>query len=457
MFKRILTFILALLLAACLVPALAEEDMPAQLYRIVLREETGDVTLGSGVLFTSSSVLLTTAGVWAEGDLYAIGADGEHAINYKGQVPGSQLITLGLATPAAAEPFTVTTADYLMDYNLYGVKADGSFVCMEVTASRNTAINNRAEVLLYAQEGLMPGAVMLGDDEGLACVTVYQMGEGEGVYAALADGTLAQLFGTQSISSGVTYDAGKQDVTTSSGDVRLLTGVTATVSDGLITVDWSASTGYQKTDDTVFTAYITVSDNTYLSSDEVENGETSAIFPAVPGAEVMAWVAVSQGKLTGHPYPETALEAAFVTVPEPEPFTLNGLKNIRMSVTPGEPGMDGVTADFLPQEPLTREALSDRSRPIYFQTEDTYTCDAEDDDHTLMVTLYTPEGYSFYYFSGYVFMPEYAQSDLWMSDISDVFADYERFCPDEPWPAGEYTVLYTIDGGEVARITFTLE
>ena len=54
-------------------------------------------------------------------------------------------------------------------------------------------------------------------------------------------------------------------------------------------------------------------------------------------------------------------------------------------------------------------------------------------------------------------MPEFNESDLWVSDITTVFEDYERFCDGEPWPAGEYTVLYTIDGGEVARFSFTLE
>ena len=147
MFKRILTFALALLLMAGLVPARAEEPVLPQLYRIVLREKAGDVTLGSGVLFGSASTLLTASGAWAEGSLYAIGADGEHAISSRGQIPGSQLITLGLATPAAAQPMTVSEAEYLLDFKLYGVKADGSFVVMDLTDSRNTVLDNRAEVL----------------------------------------------------------------------------------------------------------------------------------------------------------------------------------------------------------------------------------------------------------------------------------------------------------------------
>lgn len=448
MMKRIVSLMLALMLLLALVPAQAEADVPEQLYRIVLRTEKGDETLGSGILFGTKTALLTAAACWAEGELVAIGADGEHAVSYRGAVAGTQLITLGLATESAAEPLTITTADYLMDYVLYGVKADGSFVAMEVRGSRKTVVDNRAEALLHAEEGLLPGAVMFGDDFGIACVTVYQSGESEGAYATVADVTLSAIFGEGG------HNSIEKDRNTGA---KVLSGVTVTCENGLIVVDWSASTGYTMTENTVFTAYIALMTNNYLSLDVLEDGETTTSFPAVPEKEAMIWVVVSEDAKDAELMPETASQVQFVTVPKAEPIDMYGLKNVRMGVTPGEPGMEGNAADFLPQEPLTRETLSDRDRPIYFQTEDVYAVDAEDDDHTLMVTLYTPEGYAHSYFSGYVFMPEYAASDLWISDISDIFADYEMFCEGTPWPAGEYRVLYTIDGFEVAELTFTLD
>ena len=237
----------------------------------------------------------------------------------------------------------------------------------------------------------------------------------------------------------------------------LLQEFTARYEAGLLIVDWADAVGVEITEDTVFYVYTLVDGNLYLSWDQLTCEDTTTTFPAAPGTEVGVWIGASQGETDEQFYPEQAGEMLQVTIPEAEPFTLNGLRNVRMGVTPGEPGMEGVATDFLPQEPLTREVLADRSRPIYFMTEDTYTCTAEDDDHTLLVTLYTPEGHTFNYFSGYVFMPEYAGSDLWVSDISAIFEDYERFCEGTPWPAGEYTILYTIDGGEVAHLTFNLE
>lgn len=441
MMKRIVTLMLALLMLLAILPVQAEE-MPAELYRIVLRTEDGDVTLGSGVLFGTDRTLLTSSSCWAEGDMYAIGADGEHMIGYRGDVMGTQLITLGLATPSTAQPVSVTGGDYLLDYMLYGVKADGSFVTMDVRGSRKTLIGDRKEVLLYAAEGLLPGAVMYGDDNGVACVTVFQHGEGEGVYAAVADVTLQSIFGAGGSTAGA----------------KVLTNITAECRDGLIHVDWSHCGGYVMNENTVFTAYIAITGNNYLTYDYKEDGETTATFPAVPESEVMVWVVVSESKEdAADVYPEAGNEVAFVNVPAAQPITLYGLKNVRMGLTSGEPGADVVATDFLPQQPLTREALADRSTPIFFQTEDTYAVEAEDDEHTLMVILYTPEGYSHYYFSGYAFMPDYCESDLWVSDVSEIFADYENFCEGETWPAGEYTLLYTIDGYEVNRLTITLE
>ncbi|MBR3763280.1 MAG: hypothetical protein IKK57_01850 [Clostridia bacterium] len=438
LFRRILTLLTAACLLLPLLPAAAEAPMPDALYRIVLRTESGDVTLGTGVVYGSETTLLTAAGCWAEGDLYAIGADGEHAILRTDAVTGTQLVSMALATPASAEPMEITTTDSLLDYLLYGVNAQGEFVCMDVWGSRVTRVDGRTEALLYAAEGLMPGAIMMGDDFGLACVTVFQAAEGEGAYAAVTDVTLSRL------------------VSRPAEGAWLLTGFTASYEAGLITVDWS-SAPIPVAENTAVTVYAAGTNNNYLSSVDADEGETTASFPAAPGTEVMTWIVVSQGTEDAQLMPETMDEVVFVQVPGAEPITLNGMRNVRMAVTSGEPGLDGVASDFLPQEPLTRENLSDRSRSIYFMTEDVYTCDAEDDDHTLMVTLYTPEGYTMSYFSGYVFMPEYTASDLWVTDISDVFADYERFCGGEPWPAGEYTILYTVDGAEVARMTFTLD
>ncbi|MBQ7848885.1 MAG: hypothetical protein IJ343_04100 [Clostridia bacterium] len=450
MMKRILTLLLVLLLLPVSVPARAADAVPEALYRIVLRTEDGDRTLGTAVLFGSQQMLLTVRGCWQEGELYAIGADGEHRISYRGEIIGSQLITLGLATQSAAQPLPVTTAEYLTDFTLYGASASGGMTAMQVTASRVTVIDDRAEALVTAQEGMLPGAVMLGGDGGLACITAYQYGEALGTYAAIADTTLGRLSSTA--------DEEPQTHAPGPDAPQLLKDFSVTVAEGRLTVDWSEALTAPVTEETVFTVYASIVTNPYLSYDKVTGGETSTSFLAVPGTEVMVWVVRSEGELTEAVSPASSAEVRFAAVPPAEPFTLNGFRNLRCGVTTGAPGLEGTPAEFLPQVALNRETLSDPEAVFYFQTEDAYQVAAEDDAHSLLISLYMPGGEVYFYQSGYIFMPEMNGSDLWVADITSIFEDYARFTlENQRWPAGEYVFAYTIDGREVARIPFTLD
>lgn len=441
MMKRILALTLALLMMALLLPAQAEEAVPAAVYRIVLRTEAGDETLGSGVLFGTQNTLLTAKGCWAEGEMVAIGADGEHKVSFRGEVAGSQLILLGLQTDSAAQPLTVTQAEYLKSNDLYGVHADGAFAIHTATLSRSTVIDGRVEVLLSASEGLLPGAIMLGADGGLASLSVFQHGEGVGVYAAVANVTLDELL------TGAADDP----------EEGLLRGFTVRTEKGALVVDWSTAVGVQITEGSIVNVFMAASCNPFLSYADVTDGSTSVTFPAIPGEELSVWIAVSRQELTEPVYPAYSNELIQVKVPEAAPIALHGMKNLRCGVTVAEPGLEGEAADFLPQQPLTREALSDESRAVYFQTEDTYEVDNEDSGHSLLLLLRTPEGYAFFEESSYIFMPELGGSDLWISDITGLFRSYERYAGDEPWPAGDYALIFCVDGCEVARVPFTLD
>lgn len=440
MTKRFLILLFALL-ALALLPAQAETDAPDALYRIVLRTEAGDETLGTGVLFGTKTMLLTAKGALADGELFAVGQDGEHAISYRGEIAGSQLMLLGLAEESAAEPMPLTTADYLMDYRLHGAQADGSLTAQDVFTSRITVLDGRAEMLLTTSaDGLLPGAILLGGDGGLASLTVSQYGEGLGMYVAIADMTLTELLAAGSVSDSP----------------QLLRGFSTEVRDGRLTIDWSAVRG-AVTENTTFHVYTSIITNPYLSYDKVTGTETSSSFSAVPGTQVMVWIARSEGPLTENVLPESSEDTALVSVPAAKPFTAYGFRNLRCGVTLSEPGKDGMADDFLPQLPLTREALSDRGMSLYFQTEDAYTVTEENSEHLLLVSLHTPEGYVFNYVSGYVFMPEMNEGDLWIADITEVCETYAQFADGELWPAGEYEIVYLIDGCEAGRIPFTLD
>ncbi|MBR3763202.1 MAG: hypothetical protein IKK57_01450 [Clostridia bacterium] len=438
MMKRILSLTLALLLTLAMLPARAENA--SALYQIVQRTEEGDRTLGSGVLFGTKKALLTAEGCWSEGDLYAIGTDGEHRITYKGQVAGTQLILLGLATESAAAPLPLSAEESQVINLLLGATPEGQLVQRPGGKVLATIVDGFGGLLMQAGEGLLPGAIFLGADGGLAGITVSQHGEAEGMYVALDSYALNYCLAGDGLD-----------------DEAILLDVEVRWEQGEYLVDWSRSTGVVLPEKPVYTVCFSALCNPYMSRLTVTDGSTSAALPAIPGAKTLIWVICSSERLAAPLYPEQEGQSVLATPPDPQPMTEHGFRNLRLSVTPGEPGYDGFTKDFLPQQPITRDVLNDENTIFYFQTEDAYTVDETIEDNPLLILLRTPEGYVFGYDSSYIFMPEYAESDLWLSDMSNAFAEYRQFAGANAWPAGEYVVQYLINGCEAGRFTFTLD
>ena len=101
--------------------------------------------------------------------------------------------------------------------------------------------------------------------------------------------------------------------------------------------------------------------------------------------------------------------------------------------------------------------LSDRSTPLYFQTEDTYQISEASGDHPMVIVLQTPEGLRMNALFGYSFDPALQASDMWLMDISSLFEAYETVTGSAAWPAGTYRILYCIDGQIAGEFTFTLD
>lgn len=439
--KRFFLLTLTLLMLLAVLPVAAESTPMEALYRIVLRTDAGDETLGTAVLYGDETTLLTAAGCHAEGNMYAIGADGEHRITGSAAINYTQLLKLTMETASTAQPLLASASDSLRSNALMGVTADGAFVSMEVSASRMGVQDNRAELLLTAQEGLMPGAVMLGADGGVAILLTAAYGEGEGVYSALSNVTLSSLL------RRVDDDR----------DTLLLERFDVQCEKGKLIVDWSRAANIDAAAGKSLTVYYSIDSNPFLSYETIEPGETSMIFPAVPGSRVVIWIAASSGEMAEMVYPQYSEEMFVMEVPAAERFTLNHFANEHVGIAAGPAGMEEET-ELLPETPITREMLADPDQHFYFQTRDTYEAAEEDHDHMLLLNLVTPEGYMLFHFGGYVFMPELNEGDQWLNDITSLVETYEEFADrNNLWPAGEYSLIYYIDGCEVNRVIFTLD
>ncbi len=681
MMKRILSLMMILMLLA--LPAQAESDPYALirevLYRIVLRTEAEDVTLGSGVLFTGQDVLLTVESCCAQGDLYAIGEDGEHAVSTWEKVGDDGLVLMTLAEPSSAQPVTLANYDAQSLPYVFGADASGGIGAAPMYNVLYAMYGGKRALQLSGSEGMLPGAIMADEKGQLVGLVVTQQMEGVGMYVALEpdtiytavtgeritgdflpvkaswNGGLLTLTWTDgardsgmyiitfsgeensyytsfevekgkksfemAVPAGHTYhyqvqwaeSAAKareldwgaldsytvpeaeliqfgfrqqcylasapkgQEVTrllpemefisadtlsdentglyfqviasyeitaslempmtvslaapdgqfyfeemlftfstenmandtfivsldslfascrdfsgmgslpegeyllqyTIAGrvageypftvhpagtaapepsaepapaDTGMVSGLKVTHENGLITVDWADA---QIPEGMAVTAYILYDGNTYYTFNETTAGSTSTAFPSIPGVGCMVWAAYAP---QGNPnmVPESR-EQCVILGAEPEvPYTRNDFRNVRSGVAFSTDASAADKALYLPEVPLTRELLTGDGH-LYFQTEDTYTVAEESDDHTLAIIFHTPEGMHFMTAGGYTFSPELNGSDLWLLDITGLFESYESLVHTQPWPAGEYTVSYCIDGQIVSEFNFTLE
>ena len=676
MLKRILMCLSALLLAACLLSACAEEDAYQKtmnaMYRLVLRTDAGDQPLGSGVLFLQQDVLLTAASCCQEGEIVAIGADGEHAVATCDLSPGRGIALLELETPSSMAPLGLTDYDCAALPYLFGTDAMTNMGVMNLYQILDDLYQGRLAVVLSAEEGLLPGAVMVDEQGDVISLVIAQKAEGlgmyiaqeaSGLYAAItgsdeedaflpltitwdgglltatwedevrdsgvyyltisgeennyytsyelepdrrsielavppghgyliqvqwtpsvaeahapvwsamsrftvpmgtftdygfqqrcylavapagtaAEGLLSELTGVtdQSLSDAASdiylqvvniydvaaeisfpmtlsltapdgqfyfeesgylfspeyeaYDAFAMPLdelladcryfsggTLQTGEYTLsyaiggrvageytftvreegaqaettygfLTGMTADSADGRITLAWDGSAIPEGAQLKIYYLY---DGNSYYSYYNMKQGAESTEIAAVPGRLVMVWGVWSLGDEPMSVVPERADQYLVVEgIPE-ETLTLNGFANLRCSVVASQDPQAAEKGAYLPEVPLTREALLDPETILYFQTEDTYQAQAVSDGHPLALVLCSPDGMVYVDYSAYVFDPAYNGSDLWLKDITAIFATCSDMAVGEPWPAGEYTLLYLIDGQTAGQFTFTLE
>lgn len=232
------------------------------------------------------------------------------------------------------------------------------------------------------------------------------------------------------------------------------TGLSTTRDSGLVTLTWDAASipaGAK------VRAYYLYDSNPYYIYLDPDAGTNSVQLFTVPGHQTAAWVIWSaDGDFSLSRQPGADEFVLLDAAPE-EPITAHSFRNVRIGLAASADPKAPTSTDFLPQTPITREMLTDRTTPIYFMTEDTYQVGATSGDHPLLIVLETPDGMCFVDLGYYIFDRSLQSSDLWVKDISKLFSDYESFTGDTAWPAGEYRLLYCIDEKVAGEIKFTLE
>lgn len=247
-------------------------------------------------------------------------------------------------------------------------------------------------------------------------------------------------------------EGAEADIPAEEASDMLVENLHVTAEEGFIHVDWSDCA---VPDGKTVITYLMYADNVYYSYTVTDFAEGETRFVGIPGERCLIWAVAADHK-DAFLAPKTPAQCVTLDIPAAQPISLYGLKNLRCAVTVSADPDAGENGEYLPVLPVTREALA-RGDSLFFQTEDTYTVAEEAGGHALNVVLTTPDGTRLMSPGEYSFMPEYAASDLWVMDITELADGYTSLLDGAAWPSGEYTVRYYIGGQTVATFAFTLE
>lgn len=235
-----------------------------------------------------------------------------------------------------------------------------------------------------------------------------------------------------------------------------VTGLAVTEDTGVVTVSWTDAEIPEGANVTVFWLY---GGNLYYTYQPITAGKTQTEFFTVPGRGVSVWAVWSMEEEVQHLVPQQMSDLVAIEPAAETAFTLNGFTNQHLSVVPSTDAAAGDRTELLPVVPITREAIADPDTFLYFQTHDTYQVSETSGnyDHPLAIVLCTPDGMCFVEYGYYIFDVTLQSSDQWLRDMSDLFDSHASFAGASAWPAGEYRILYCIDGQIAGEYAFTLE
>ena len=426
--KRILSFAVVLILLLPCVSAKAEDvfaRLDKALYRIVLRTEVGDVLLGSGVLFHDQSVLLTAEGCTREGQLYAIGGDGEHAIRAVEKAGNSGAALMEMAKPSNAQPLTLSDFTTGTMPWIVGVTQQGEVGSLPMYAVRAAVVCNQDALVVLSEEGMMPGAVALDEKGKIVAMTIGQRGEGMGMYAALdADNIYYALFpdeDTPFVKTELSWRGGS--LTVSWTDVQRKNGkYVITLSGG---------------------------DNTYYTTFEADPATRSMQFAVPPGHSYdvqVQWVPAGKTEQDVDWY---YMQTLFL--PELPFRQFEYTQTCYFASAPAGAEVNDILPD---QGELTLAALAD-GREHYLQVISRYAV-TEEFDAPMAVELIAPDGQFYFEEHIFTFAPEWEEDDCFALPLDGLLTTCQEFSGGV-LKKGEYRVRYSLGGYVAGEYTFTLE
>ena len=427
MMKRLLMLALSLLLLTC-AAAGAEQayaNVENALYRIVLRSGEADIPLGSGVLYGDQQTLLTALSCCPAGDLYALSADGEHAV--RSMEAAEDVALLRLATPASGEPLPLADGDMQALPYLFGASAAGQLGAMPVYAMQEGRLGTQDTAVLVSEEGLLPGGLMVDEQGAIVGLTVAQHMEGVGLYVLLDAAAL------------------RHELTASEEDNTSTLDIAFSWLGGELVIAWEDE---ERTAGS-YLCVISGEENRYFQHYTLGTDLRSVPMAVPPGHAYR--IAVQYVPRDGESPALDWAAMSVYTIPEAT-FAAHGFsQQCWLASVPAGTAVDSPLPEMTE---ITAQALTDPAQDIYFQIRCTYFENIED-EMPMALELIAPDGQFYFEQMGFLFDPELAQDDSFALPMDALLDQCATYSGGTLLP-GEYRVRYALNGQIAGEYPFTL-
>ena len=421
------------------------------------------VTLVNGAAYTWANAVQLANGeetVWLTvassldhgGELWLASLDGYTArITGAEELGGSGLAVLTLSEstfPSAPYPLSTRSA-HLTSREVSGYLVDASFMRSPVSRMAAVSIHGRSGLTFEAADKLLPGAALTDARGSLTGIVLGSWGEGEGFYVAVdAAGITDSLQAadrTPIVLNGIT-DAADEDFT-------YVTELNTQAENCVVTVTWDAKP------DKFYRIWVADPVNDYYTTHFFPSGQAGSwMYAAVPGStprvvlrEYSAELSASASEidsrlfeLVGIPVevprtdavgPEYAFsQECWMSVQDPA-VVLTGLEELEPADTASVQGILGGT------------------ERVCLQVVNHYRVTEEIQDNMIFVVT-SPDGIYYTQFSGFIYMPSIMERDVWNTDLTPLFQEYEIYSGG--LKPGEYRIAYYIGSALAGETRITL-
>lgn len=434
--KKLLAILAALCLCTAVLPALGAGLPYDSVLRIYAIQEAGDVLVGTAVSMTEQSLVTVKGAAAVDANLYVMAADGTR-------------ITIDDAMELDSELMLLLIQEKITPVSAAG---DGSWEGLVTVLTASTggasAVSGRIATtvkwrgltspLLKADAPVLPGSAVLDGQGRLLGLTAAEWTAAPQTYVVLSmDGIRASLSNRNAASSTSYWVA---------------EGMQVTAEKGMITVDLSAFMSGKSGECTV---YVEEEHNPYYSYTSTPvDGETALYrFHALPGKvyTVRAWYTEDKR----NPQSVNQEQGVTVSIPDAPAYAAYGYedKEYYLGLLPA--GTDeSDPSQAVPVPAVTRTILADESQMLFLQASTVYQV-TEEVSYDMLISLETPEGWSFLTGGGFYLDPTLQTEDIWHCDLSGLLKEYLSYTGD--YASGAYVVTVFYDGMKVNQIGFTLE